>query len=107
MIRVRFGLRLKFPRGLFPNAGILVGRIDEDAFDEIADAVQDRMREMNAVEAEDLASEVAGLLVLIGSCVPNPRKASLGRLFGFDPFKPVRLEADRVAREYALDWKRG
>jgi hypothetical protein len=39
MIRVRFGLRLKFPRGLFPNAGILVGRIDEDAFDEIADAV--------------------------------------------------------------------
>jgi hypothetical protein len=46
-------------------------------------------------------------LVLIGSCVPNPRKASLGWLFGFDPFKPVRLEADRVAREYALDWKRG
>jgi hypothetical protein len=88
--------------------GLYTGfRKDGESIMDFAEAVQDRMREMNAVEAEDLASEVAGLLVLIGSCVPNPRKASLGWLFGFDPFKPVRLEADRVAREYALDWKRG
>ena len=73
---------------------------------DFAEAAQDRMREMNAVEAAALASEVAGLLVLIGSCVPNPRRVSLGWLFGFDPFKPVRLEADRIAREYGLDWKR-
>ncbi|MFN3961347.1 MAG: hypothetical protein ACK4NQ_00040 [Fimbriimonadaceae bacterium] len=71
-----------------------------------ADAVQDKMREMSAPKAAALASDVAGLLVLVGACVPNPRKASLGWLFGFDPFKPVRIEADRIAREHGLDWKR-
>lgn len=39
MIRVRFGLRLKFPLGLFPNAGIMVGRMSEDAFEDVAEAV--------------------------------------------------------------------
>ncbi len=39
MIRVRFGLRIKLPFGLFPNAGILVGRISEDAFADVEEAV--------------------------------------------------------------------
>lgn len=39
MIRVRFGLRLKFPLGLLPNAGIMVGRMSENAFDDVAEAV--------------------------------------------------------------------
>jgi hypothetical protein len=36
---VRFGLRLKFPFALIPNAGVFVGRIDPDSFQDIEDAV--------------------------------------------------------------------
>ena len=36
---VRFGLRLRFPFGLIPNAGVFVGRINEDSFEDIEDAV--------------------------------------------------------------------
>jgi hypothetical protein len=36
---VRFGLRLKFPFGILPGAGVFVGRINEDSFEDIEDAV--------------------------------------------------------------------
>jgi hypothetical protein len=36
---VRFGLRLKFPFGFIPNAGVFVGRINEGAYEDIEDAV--------------------------------------------------------------------
>jgi hypothetical protein len=36
---VRFGLRLRFPFGLIPNAGVFVGRINEGAYEDIEDAV--------------------------------------------------------------------
>jgi hypothetical protein len=38
-LSVRFGLRLRFPFGLIPNAGVFVGRINEDSFEDIEDAV--------------------------------------------------------------------
>ena len=36
----------------------------------------------------------------------NPKKLSLGNLFGFDPFKEFRLACDEFAREHGLDWRR-
>lgn len=40
MMRVRFGLRLRLPLRLFPNAGIFVGKIRESSFDEVAESVE-------------------------------------------------------------------
>lgn len=36
---VRFGLRLKLPLGLFPGAGVFVGRINEKGYGDIEYAV--------------------------------------------------------------------
>jgi hypothetical protein len=36
---VRFGLRLRFPFGILSGAGVFVGRINEDSFEDIEDAV--------------------------------------------------------------------
>ncbi|MEN6537371.1 MAG: hypothetical protein ABFD60_04250 [Bryobacteraceae bacterium] len=54
------------------------------------------------VECAGLLGQVTELLTSL-----DPRRWSLATLFRVgDPFKPVRLEADRIARTYGLDWKR-
>lgn len=39
LISVRFGLRLRLPLGLFPNAGLFVGQIRENSFDDVEESV--------------------------------------------------------------------
>jgi hypothetical protein len=36
---VRFGLRLRFPFGLIPNAGVFVGLMSVDGYEKVKDAV--------------------------------------------------------------------
>lgn len=68
----------------------------------VATHVQETGNTALLVECAGLLSQVTEILTSL-----DPRRWSLASLFRLgDPFKPVRLEADRIARTYGLDWRR-
>jgi hypothetical protein len=69
--------------------------------------IADNTTRLGQIEEYLSGLAVIGTHFVDGLISMNPSKMSLAWLFkGFDPFKPMRLEADKFAVRWQLNWSR-